>query len=97
MTTKNLIPKKTKSTKAKKPLAIRFVMNDQLEFIMNELEQDYIGLNRSEIIKFAINRLYRERNEVDDIIEEIKATPRPGKTEDEMIQWWSQNKYDLRS
>lgn len=75
MTTTVMSNTGTKS-KIKKSISYRFVLTAELEQIISYLEHLYIGLDRSEILKLALNTLYRSNIEDKSILNEIANTPK---------------------
>ena len=81
----------TKS-KVKKSISYRFVLTAELEQIIHYLEHLYIGLDRSEILKLALNTLYRSNTQDKSILNEIANTPkRLFNDENKALNWLENN------
>ena len=53
--------KVAKSTTRKNPIInLRFTLTPGINTIMQDLEKRYLGLDRSEIVKLALNNLYQQ-------------------------------------
>ncbi|MEI6728988.1 MAG: hypothetical protein WCK98_05075 [bacterium] len=92
--------KKPSATTKNKVIAFRFALTPEIEVVINSLENCFIGLDRSEIVKLALNQLYRS-NQLDksesNIIAQIATTKSKNFTsEDEFFEFWNNNKADLR-
>jgi hypothetical protein len=92
--------KKHYPTTKNKVIAFRFALTPEIEVVINSLENCFIGLDRSEIVKLALNQLYRS-NQLDksesNILAQTAATKSKNFTsEDEFFEFWNNNKADFR-
>jgi hypothetical protein len=63
MTTKTIPnPTKTQKTSKNKVIAFRFALTPDIETVINSLQKSFIGLDKSEIVKLALNQLYTNSN-----------------------------------
>jgi hypothetical protein len=89
------IAKSTKKIKKNKSFAFRMTASPNLEFLLNYLENRYIGLDKTEIVKLALTELY-EQSKQKEVLMDITPAPNPFKSDEEYSQWWNANKNDLR-
>ena len=97
--TLNKSTKKSQSTSKNKVIAFRFALTPEIEVVISSLENCYIGLDRSEIVKLALNQLYKN-NQLDkddsNILSQISQTKSKNlTTEDEFFDFWNVNKVDI--
>jgi hypothetical protein len=88
---------------------IRLTLNQSFEEIIQELEEAYKPMSRTEILKMAVAEFYRQRMSqankktkntqlVDDWLDTGQEPDLPkGQAEEAFGDWWSQNKTDLRN
>lgn len=89
------IAKTSKKTKKYKSLAFRMTASPNLEFLLNYLENRYIGLDKTEIVKLALTELY-EQSKKKEVLTDIISASNPFKSDEEYAKWWNENKNDLR-
>jgi|688.fasta_scaffold170373_3 hypothetical protein len=102
MATKTTTKSSKKSSRApkNKVIAFRFALTPEIEVVINSLENCYIGLDRSEIVKLALNQLYRsnqlDKNESKDLSQIANTKSSAFETEEDFFDFWNKNKADLR-
>jgi hypothetical protein len=82
-----------KSPMPKKSISYRFVLTSELENVLSYLEHIYYGLDKSEILKLALNQLYRANKNDDKVVEEVASTSgKYFKSENQAFDWWNKQK-----
>ena len=90
------VTKTAKKSKKYKSFAFRMTASPNLEFLLNYLENRYIGLDKTEIVKLALTELYEQSKQKDALVD-VTPSLNSFKSEEEFSKWWNENKSDLRT
>lgn len=79
-------------------IQVKLALNERLKNVWNYLLREYEALDKSDIIKLALNNLAKESRKrisqlssIDDIFDKLEKN-KTGMTEEEFFAWWNKNK-----
>ena len=80
-------------------IQVKLSLDEGLKNIWNQLTEEYQGLDKSGIVRLALNNLAKalkkEEFDMGEFLDELDQQ-KSGMTEKEFAVWWNKNKKDLR-